>query len=202
MDEKLKSAYGLFYEHDYKSAEKIFSLNGLSYEAGLCALLSTDLDSSRKYFNMKKEICPASSFGLLILDIIENKPKKQPKFFQIRSFLEIFINLFIENKFFVWAQKIIDEYRFFASINPEVPKFIARVLNANNQNKAVHFFAGVAKEVCFYDAEIHFIDASLYIKENNLKDAKKVIEECMSFAGEYYPILKLKQEIEDRNILN
>ncbi len=200
MDEKLKRAYDLFYEHDYKSAQKFFIEDGFCYEAGLCSLLLQDLFRARKFFELKKNSCPASSFGLIILNIIENKPKLKPKYFQVRSFLEIYINLFIENKLYDWAQKIIDEYVFFTNINPETPKFIARVLFANDRNKAVHSFASVAKKVCFYDAEIHYIDACLYLKENNIEEAKKTIDDCLIFAGEYYPILRLDEEI--KNLYN
>ncbi len=199
MNDKIKSAVELFYNKDYLSAREIFVPNGLYYEAGLCSLLIQNLKDARKYFKLKENNCPASNFGLIILDIIENKPKKQPKYFQVRAFLEVYINLLIENGLFLWAQKVIDEYRFFTNSNLETPKFIARVLNANNQNKAVHYFADIAKQICYYDAEIHYIDACLYLEENNIKKAKEIIDESLRFASEYYPILRLKEKIDAVN---
>ena len=196
MDNKIKSAAQLFYNKEFISAKEFFLQSSLFYEAGLCSLLVQNLKDARKYFKLKENVCPASNFGLLILDIIENKPKKPPKYFQVRAFLEIYINLLIENGLFSWAQKVIDEYRFFTNSNLETPKFIARVLNANNQNKAVHYFADIAKQICYYDAEIHYIDATLYFEEGNIQKAKEIVNESLNFAGEYYPILKLKEEIE------
>ena len=196
MDNKIKSAAQLFYNKEFISAKEIFFQISLFYEAGLCSLLVQNLKDARKYFKLKENVCPASNFGLLILDIIENKPKKPPKYFQVRAFLEIYINLLIENGLFSWAQKVIDEYRFFTNSNLETPKFIARVLNANNQNKAVHYFADIAKQICYYDAEIHYIDATLYFEEGNIQKAKEIVNESLNFASEYYPILKLKEEIE------
>ena len=196
MDNKIKSAAQLFYNKEFISAKEIFLQSSLFYEAGLCLLLVQNLKDARKYFKLKENVCPASNFGLLILDIIENKPKKPPKYFQVRAFLEIYINLLIENGLFSWAQKVIDEYRFFTNSNLETPKFIARVLNANNQNKAVHYFADIAKQICYYDAEIHYIDATLYFEEGNIQKAKEIVNESLNFASEYYPILKLKEEIE------
>ena len=200
MNDKIKSAVELFYDKNYTGAREIFLQNSLFYEAGVCSLLVQNLKEARKFFKLKEEVCPASNFGLLIIDIIENKQKKPPKYFQVRAFLEIYINLLIENGLFAWAQKVIDEFRFFTNSNLEVPKFIARVLNANNQNKAVHYFADIAKQVCYYDAEIHYIDASLYFEEGNVQKAKEIVNECLNFASEYCPILKLKEKIENKAI--
>ncbi|MDO5437844.1 MAG: hypothetical protein Q4F80_06575 [bacterium] len=197
MNEKLTSAHNLFYEKNYADAKNIFIELNQTYEAGLCSLLLRDLKEARKFFKIKEGNCPASNFGLVIIDLLEDKIPKQTQYFQVRSFLEIYINLLIENKFFDWGQKIIDNYEFFTRANLEVPKFIARVLYANNQNKAVHSFAKLAKELCFFDAEIHYIDASIYILEKEYKEAKKCIKDCLNFAPEYYPILKLQKELKE-----
>ena len=42
----------------------------------------------------------------------------------------------------------------------------------------------------------HYIDATLYFEEGNIQKAKEIVNESLNFAGEYYPILKLKEEIE------
>lgn len=196
MNEKLEQALELFYKKEYAPAKVLFTELKETYEAGLCALLLQDLRGARSFFEIKKEFCPASEFGLCVLDIIEDKKASPVKFFQVRSFLEIFLNLLIENNLFDWAQKLINNYEFFTNANLEAPKFIARVLNANNYNKTVHNFSQIAKSVCFYDAEIYYIDAELYIKEKNYEEAKKNIETCLNFAPEYYPILKLKEKLE------
>ena len=196
MNEKLKQAVELFYKKDYIAAKKAFIELNETYEAGMCCLLLQDLKGARNYFEIKKEDCPASNFGLCMLNIIEDKNIPKIKYFQTRAFLEIFLNLFIENKLFDWAQKIINHYEDFTSVNIEAPKFIARVLNANNYNKTVHKLSKIAKEVCYYDAEIYYIDAKLCIAEKNYDEARKNIETCLSFAPEYYPVLMLKKEIE------
>ena len=195
MDEKLKEAYISFYSHDYKKSKDIFKEYNLPYEAGLAAFMLKDLTFARKNFELKEKICPASNFALIILDILENKPLRQPKYFQTRCFLEVILNLLIENKYFDWAQKIIDKYELFCKNNLETPKFIARVLYANRYYKALHSFANFAKEICFYDAEIHYIDAAVYMEEKDYKSAKKCIEECITFAPDYYPIARLNEEL-------
>jgi len=196
VDEKLNKALNLFYKKNYKDAKEIFIEINEPYEAGLCSLLLQDLKEARKFFEIKQDCCMASDFGIKILNILEDKGVKPFTYFQVRSFLEIYINLLIENNLFEWAEKIIACYGFFTNSNPEAPKFIARVLNANNYNKTVHFFAQTAKNTCYYDAEIYYIDAELYIKEKNYNEAKKCIDECLSFAPEYYPLLRLKEKLE------
>ncbi len=195
MNQNIENAKKLFYEGNYKEAKKIFLENNLTYEAGLSSLLEGNLTSSRKLFETKKDICSASSFGLTILDMIEDKLKTKPTYFQIRAFLEIYLNLFIENKLFNWAQKVINNYEIMTSSNIETPKFIARVLEANNYNNAVHTFAKIGREICFFDAEIHYIEALTYIKEKDYLKAKERIKDCKSFASDYYPILRLEGEL-------
>ncbi len=190
-------ALDFFYKREYSLAKEIFENEGLTYEAGVCALLLRDLKGARKFFEVKKDLCAASEFGLIIIDIIEDKTPASPKFFQVRTFLEVFINFFIENELFDWGQKIIDSYEFFTRANLEVPKFIARVLNANGYNNFVHRFAKLAKEICFYDAEIHYIEADVYINEGNYEEAKQAIIDCKSFAKEYFPILKLENKLKE-----
>lgn len=197
MDEKLQKAYDAFYSHEYEASKDIFLEYGLTYEAGLASFLSGNLSLARKLFEIKEENCPASSFGIIVLDVLEGRPKKYPKYFQIRSFLEIYLNLLIENNFLEWAQKLIDNYEFFSRNNLEVPKFIARVLYANNCFRAVHSFSELGKRLCFYDAEVHYIDASVYIYEKEYEKAQKCIDECLTFAKEYYPIIRLQKELKE-----
>lgn len=197
MDEKLKKAHNFFNNKNYGEAKKYFIEFDMTYETGLCFLLERNLHQARKYFEIKKNDCIASEFGLLIIDILEDsKTRKIPNYFQVRSFLEVYINFFIENNFLDWAQKIIDNYRFFTQYNFETPKFIARVLHANNFFNAVHSFAKMGKEICFGDAEVHYIDACVYIEEKNYPEAKKCIEDCLKIAPEYFPIIKLKSDLE------
>ena len=70
MDEKLKEAYISFYSHDYKKAKDIFKNADLPYEAGLSAFMLRDFKFAEKCFRHKENICSASHFGLIILDII------------------------------------------------------------------------------------------------------------------------------------
>ena len=196
MDEQLKNAKRLFYEKNYEEAKELFVKLNEPYEAGLSSLLLDDLKGARELFSIKKDECTASSFGLIVLDILEGKSPKQPSFFQIRSFFEIFVNLLVENKLYKYAQKIIDNYMFFTTVNPETPKFAARVLNANNFNRAVPFFVKKAKEICYYDAEIYYIEASIYMIEKKYEEALNSINECLAFAPEYYPVKRLAMEIE------
>ncbi len=192
---EIKIAYDLFYKSQFLDAEVIFARNNLTYEAGMCSLLVGDIKKAKKYFQVKSKICPASDFGLIILDIIEKKPLRDIGYFQVRSFLEVFLNLLIENSKLDWAQEIINKYDYFSKFNLETPKFIARILYASGYTKVVHSFADYAKEICRLDAEIYYIDASLYIDEENYDKAKSNIDFCTAFAPEYFPILQLRKKL-------
>lgn len=196
MDDKLKKAKKLFYNKQYNEAKELFCKLNLTYEAGLSCFLMKDIIGAKNFFSKKVNLCPASDFGITIINIVENKNIQKLGYFQVRSFLEVFINLLIENEIYDWAQKIIDRYNIFTQANPETPKFIARVLHANGYDKAVHPFAKLAKEICPKDAEIYYIEACVYIKENNSDEAKKCIDTCLSFAPDYFPILKLNKTME------
>ena len=198
-NKNLKSAFEFFEKRQYDKAKDIFLENNFSYEAGMCFLLLRDLIMARRCFEIKQDYCPASFFGIQVINIIEDKPLKKLGYFQVRSFLELFLNLLITNSNLDYAQKIIDKYDYFTRFNLEVPKFLARVLYATGYTKVVHNFAQYAKEICKFDAEIYHIDASLYIDEKNYDSARENIKECLSFAAEYYPILKLKELVDEKS---
>lgn len=119
-----------FENKHYEKAKEIFLNNNMLYEAGFCTLLSGNINSTKLIWNEIKDPGLAASWGLIILDIIEKKTHtKKPKYFQTRAFLEVYLNLLIENELYDWADNIINAYKFFTEANGEVPKFIARVLS-------------------------------------------------------------------------
>ena len=198
-NEEITRAYELFSKRDrksYEAAADIFIKNELTYEAGLSFLLAGNINKAKKNFRIKEKNCPASAFCIILIDIIEGKKPKEPKYFQVRAFLEVILNLLIENEHLAWVQKIIENYEFFTKANIEVPKFLARVLFANGYYDAIPLLANFAREICFLDAEIHYIEAAYYIGKNENKKALECINRCLSFSPEYYPVLKLKRMCE------
>lgn len=187
-----------FENKQYQKAKEIFLENNMFYEAGLSSLLMGNLNSTKLIWKEIKNPGFAESWGLIILDIIEKKPfTKSPKYFQTRAFLEVYLNLFLENELYDWADNIINAYKFFTKVNAEVPKFIARVLSAWGYFELTHEFADIAKKICYYDPEIHYIEAEMFFMENKYQMAKKAIEETLNIAPDYFPAKKLQRIIEE-----
>lgn len=187
-----------FENRQYDKAKEIFLNNDMLYEAGFCSLLSKNLNSAKLIWKEVKDPCPATGWGLIILDILENKPfVKGPGYFQTRAFFEVYLNLFIENKLYDWADSVIESYKFFTRSNSEVPKFIARVLSIWGYSALVHEFSEISKKICYFDPEIHFIEAETYLAEEKYNQAYDCIKETLKVAPGYYPAKKLKEMLEN-----
>ena len=186
-----------FENKHYHKAREIFLNNDMLYEAGFSALLAGNLNSARLIWKEVKDPCLATGWGLIILDVIENKPfTKSPGYFQTRAFYEVYLNLFIENKLYDWADNMIDAYKFFTRSNSEVPKFIARILAFWGYSSLVHEFAEISKKICYFDPEIHFIEAEMYLAEEKYNQAYDAVKETLKVSPGYFPAAKMKEMIE------
>ena len=186
-----------FENKHYDKAKEIFLNNDMLYEAGFSALLAGNLNSARLIWKEVKDPCLATGWGLIILDVIENKPfTKSPGYFQTRAFYEVYLNLFIENKLYDWADNMIDAYKFFTRSNSEVPKFIARILAFWGYSSLVHEFAEISKKICYFDPEIHFIEAEVYLAEEKYNQAYDAVKETLKVSPGYFPAAKMKEMIE------
>ena len=186
-----------FENKHYDKAKEIFLNNDMLYEAGFSALLAGNLNSARLIWKEVKDPCLATGWGLIILDVIENKPfTKSPGYFQTRAFYEVYLNLLKENKLYDWADNMIDAYKFFTRSNSEVPKFIARILAFWGYSSLVHEFAEISKKICYFDPEIHFIEAEMYLAEEKYNQAYDAVKETLKVSPGYFPAAKMKEMIE------
>ena len=188
----------LFYQGDYKEALKFFSANDSNYEAGLCSLLLGDEKQAKNFWTIEKTPDIATKWGLIVLNIIHLKIKERPSFFQVRAFLEVYLNLFIENKLLKWAENLISACDILAKSNPEAYKFIARALFANGYLELSHKFLDESKKLFYNDPEAHFIDSQAYFLEKKYDKALKSINETLEIAREYYPAVEFKKIIEKK----
>ena len=191
-------ARDLFYKGCYTGALEIFSACNLYYEAGLCALLTQDEYGAKKFWTIEKTPDIATKWGLIVLNIIHLKIKERPSFFQVRAFLEVYLNLFIENKLLKWAENLISACDILAKSNPETYKFIARALFANGYLELSHKFLDESKKLFYNDPEAHFIDSQAYFLEKKYDKALKSINETLESAREYYPAVEFKKIIEKK----
>ncbi len=195
MQQKAKE---LFYQGDYTKALELFSAENSNYEAGLCALLLNDEENAKIFWTKDKDPDIATKWGLIILNIIHLKIKERPTFFQVRAFLEVYLNLFIQNKQLSWAENLISACDIFARSNPESYKFIARALFANGYLELSHKFLNESKKLFYCDPESHFIDSQAYFLEGKFEKALESINETLKSASEYYPAIEFKKIIEQK----
>ena len=195
---KLEDAKDYFYNKDYKTALKLFLQNQNYYGAGLCSLLLCNTKRAKIFWSINKN-CPASKWGLCILDYIQLKKGKLPTFFQTRAQLEVYLNLLIENNLIEWAQNIVSCSDLFFRANPESYKFIARVLYANGYFKLAIAFCKKSLRYFYSDPEAFLILAQCQFLLSDLGEALDSINRTLAIAPNYYPA-KLFRNIVLENI--
>lgn len=188
----------LFYSKCYEDAYMLFVNLDMPYEAGLCQLLMKNPDAAKKIWGSAKNPCMAIEWGLVVLDLLNLKYTKTPRYFQIRAFLEVYLNLFLENDLIEYTENLISAYEIFSKQNYESCKFIARVLFAHGYTEAAIDFIGKSKQICHPDPEGLLIEAQCFFKKDIYDKSLNVLRELLQFLPEYMPAIALKKEISAR----
>lgn len=198
LNSEIDAAKIFFANGLYEKSKEIFLNNGMLYEAGLCSLLMRNLNSARLIWEASKDPCTGTVWGLAVLNIIEKKHfGKNPTYFQIRAFLEVYIALFIENELFDYADALINSCRSFISANSETPKFLARVLSSFGYNEMAYEFLEITFSINSCDPEAFYILAETKISESKFQEASEILKQALKITPEYYPAIKLKEQLEN-----
>ncbi len=176
-----------FYNKEYKKALEIFSKKNKYYEAGLCSLLLKDESSAREFWNKKSKNCPACAWGLCILGYINLKNERNATFFQTRAFLEVYLNLFLENDLIQWAQNLVSCCDVLYRANPEAYKFIARALYANGYFELAITFCKKSLRLFYADPEALLILSQCQYLLKNRPDALDSVNRVLCMVPTYYP---------------
>lgn len=194
-----ESAKVFFYNKQYKEALNLFMKENNCYASGLCCLLLKDEKNAKKFWDLNKKNCPACDWGLIVLDFIHLKLDKQPKFFQTRAFLEVYLNLFIENGFIEWSENLIGCCDKLYRSNPESYKFIARALYSNGYFDLAITFCKKSLRLFYADPEAFLILSQCQYLLGDLAEAMDSINRVLSMVDDYYPAILfrgiLKEEI-------
>lgn len=190
-----ETARQLFYSKHYKEAELLFAELQMPYETGLCQLLVQRPEDAAKTWKNSKNQCAATRWGLIVLDLINLKYRQNLCFFQIRAFLEVYLNLFLENKLIKYTENVISAYEILSKHNYESCKFIARALYAHNYIDAALDFMGKSRAICHPDPEGILIEAQCFFRKKMYDKSLLSLEELFKFIPEYLPAVKLKKEI-------
>ena len=160
----------------------------MSGSFSLCFFLSVvQFQVSYNFFWSINKNCPASKWGLCILDFIQLKQEKLPTFFQTRAQLEVYLSLLIDNNLTEWAQNIVSCCDFFFKANPESYKFIARALFANGYFKLAIDFCKKSLRYFYSDPEAFLIMGQCQFLIADLGEALDSINRTLAIAPLYYP---------------
>ena len=194
MTTQINEAKKYFYNKEFNNALEIFLQENSHYEAGLCFLLLGDEKKAKKCFEINSKNCPASAFGLCILKLIHLEiPKKKPSFFQTRAFLEIYLNLFLENNLLEWAQNLISSCDILYCSNPETYKFIARSLYSNGYFDLAITFCKKTLRQFYSDPEAFLILSQCHYLLKDLGEALDCINRVLNMVDDYYPALLFRE---------
>ena len=187
-----------FYKKEYSEALEIFTKDDNKYAAGLCSLMLKNKDEAKRLWTINKKNCPASRFGLAVLNFIELKTDILPSFFETRAQLEIYLNLFLENEMLEWAENLISCCDFLYRSNPESYKFIARALYSNGYFDLAITFCKRSLKLFYCDPEAFLILSQCYYLKDNLGEALDYINKVLNMVYDYYPAIVFKKIILDK----
>lgn len=175
--------------------QHFFAQNGYTLELGYCKLLSEDLNSAKEIFQTIKDSDIRASWALFMISLIEGNVTEYPTYFELRNFLEIDLNLLISYFKGYYVENIVRYADFMFTINPEVHKFIGRVLYNNKYEEQALFFLNRAKNYFYTDPELHFLLAFIFFNKHDYLEADKSLTNCLTILPQYFPALDMKRKI-------
>ena len=168
-------------------------------QKGYDSLFKEDINSAIMFFSKISSIDTRADWALHLIQFIKKNITSMPTYFQIRNFLEIDINLLIQNGNSQFVENIINSADLLFEVNPESYKFIARVMLANELPQAAQPFLLMGCEKFYSDPELHFMLAKVYLSLNNQQMVEKELSVCLKILPNYYPAINLQKEIANKN---
>lgn len=190
-----ESAKNMLLASDIKGCQHFFEKKHYLLELGYCALLDDDLDRASKIFKSIRKIDKRANWAAFLVDLLNERFNGYPTYFELRNFLEIDINIFINSYKGDYVEKIASYADFLFTINPEVYKFIGRVFLNNDLEQYGIFFLKRAKDNFYNDPELHFLLAEFYYKHKNYLEAQKSLNSCLKILPGYFPAVNLLKKV-------
>lgn len=178
---------------DIDGCQRFFAENGYLLELGYSYLLQENLENAKKIFSTIEVEDKRAHWGLFLTNLFNDTFKEYPTYFELRNFLEIDLNIFINTYKGNFVEKLISYADFFVTINPEVYKYLGRVFINNNFYQYGMFFLNRAKDYFYNDPELHYILAEYYYKQNDYTQSQKAINVCLDILPDYFPAKQLNK---------
>ena len=179
-----------------KDCQQFFVKNGCVLEDAYLHFFAGDLDYAKKQFELIEDIDIRANWALFEISLIEGDAQEYPSYFEIRNFLEIDLNILITYCQGTFVEKIIRYADYMYTINPEVHKFIGRVLYNNNLKEQGLFFLNRAKSYFYHDPELHYLLAYIYFQDKEYAKAQKAVDDCLRILPAYFPAIDMKKKLE------
>ena len=182
-----------------ESCQQFFVKNGYILENAYYELLSDNQEKAKNLFNAIKNNDIRAHWASFMISLIEGDVKEYPSYFELRNFLEIDLNILLTYYKGDYVEKIIRYADFMFTINPEVHKFIGRVLYNNGYNEQGMFFLDRAKNYFYHDPELHYLLAYIYYNHSDYAKSERSANDCLYILPNYFPAVSLLKKIKERN---
>ncbi len=177
------------------SCRQFFRKHGYTLELAYCELLDDNLEEAYKLFEFVKDNDIRAHWGMFMISLIRGDVKEYPSYFELRNFLEIDLNILINYFKGNYVENIIRYADFMFTINPEVHKFIGRVLYNNRLKDNAMFFLNRAKDYFYNDPELHYLLAYIYYQDKDYANVQTALDNCLYILPDYYPAVSMKRKL-------
>ena len=175
--------------------QQFFLQKGYPLELGYSKLLQDDLKEAKQIFKNLNDNDIRANWALFMISLIEGDVKFYPTYFELRNFLEIDLNILMHYFKGDYVEKIIRYADFMFTINPEVHKFIGRVLYNNGYEEQAMFFLTRAKNYFYTDPELHYLLGYIYYNKKDFENSKKSLTDCLNILPKYFPAINLMKKM-------
>lgn len=182
-----------------EDCQQFFVKNGCVLEDAYLNFFAGDLEYAKRQFELIEDVDVRAHWALFEISLIEGDVQEYPSYFEIRNFLEIDLNILITYCQGTFVEKIIRYADYMYTINPEVHKFIGRVLYNNGLKEQGLFFLNRAKSYFYHDPELHFLLSYIYFLDKDYVKAQKSVDDCLRILPDYFPARDMKKKLESYN---
>jgi tetratricopeptide (TPR) repeat protein len=192
---------------DYEQAKKrllanidetclqFFAKSAYSLEYSYCLLLKDDLEGAKQALKYCKDYDIRAHWLDFLISLIELRANGFPTYFQLRNFYEIDLNILLHYYKGNYVENILRYSDSMYSVNPEIYKFIGRVMYNNGYTEQAMFFLEKAKNYFYNDPELHYLMAFIYYNSKNYSLADKALDCCLQILPKYFPALDMKDKL-------
>ena len=195
MGLEYKKAKEKFLASDINGCQKFFADNNYILELAYCEIITDNLDNAKSLFYSIRNQDIRAQWGMFLIAMIELNVRTYPTYFELRNFLEIDLNILINNFKGEYVENILRYADFMSKINPEVYKFIGRVFYNNSFKKEGMYLFEKAKDVFYQDPELHYLLAVGHFEGGRKDMALHYAQTCQEVLPEYCPAVKLEREL-------